>query len=272
MKDNKDWYEVIRHKDYLYIIRERLDKLDLRFYTKYVNLYLILGSQKALLIDTGCGLFPLSPIISNLTNSKELIVVNTHFHFDHRGANEEFKEIYIHEIEANYIAKEFDLSFLTDCPNDVIKQYEKKEFKLKPASIIHPIKEDYIFKLGDISLKVIHTPGHSPGSISLLSDRGELFTGDTAHYGAMYLPERNEHHIILKSIEKLINLYNKSDSLEIYPSHENYPVSRDLLDSLSDGIKNIDKIWDSKKYDEFLESWVIKGENFIYIIENPNED
>ncbi len=50
-KDN-DWYEVIKQKDYLYLIRERLDEIDPRFLTTYTNIYLILGPEKALLIDT----------------------------------------------------------------------------------------------------------------------------------------------------------------------------------------------------------------------------
>ena len=99
MSSSDEWYEVIEHKDYLYIIRERLDELDPRYRTKYVNLYLIIGDEKALLIDTGCGLFPLKPIIDNIIGTMNLYVVNTHFHFDHRGSNDEFPEIFIHESE-----------------------------------------------------------------------------------------------------------------------------------------------------------------------------
>ncbi|MBY9013255.1 MAG: hypothetical protein KGD70_12855, partial [Candidatus Lokiarchaeota archaeon] len=63
MSKDIDWYEVIKQKDYLYIIRERLDEIDPRFLTTYTNIYLILGLDKALLIDTGSGLFPIKPII-----------------------------------------------------------------------------------------------------------------------------------------------------------------------------------------------------------------
>ena len=85
MSDSKNWYEVIKQKDYLYIVRERLDEVDPRFLTTYTNIYLILGTEKALLIDTGSGLFPLKLVVDKLSEKRELLVINTHSHFDHRG-------------------------------------------------------------------------------------------------------------------------------------------------------------------------------------------
>ena len=45
--DRHQWFEVIKLKDYLYVIRERLDEIDPRFYTTYDNLFLLLGSHSA---------------------------------------------------------------------------------------------------------------------------------------------------------------------------------------------------------------------------------
>ena len=88
MEEGTNWFEVIKHKKYLYVIRERLDKIETRFNTKYINLYLLIGKEKALLIDTGTGLFPLKPLVDNLIGDRKLKVVNTHTHFDHRGGNQ----------------------------------------------------------------------------------------------------------------------------------------------------------------------------------------
>ena len=71
-----------------------------------------------------------------------------------------------------------------------MKLYEGKNYTILPANKIQPLKDGEIIDLGEISVKIIHTPGHSPGSISLLTSENELFTGDTAHYGTMYLTKK----------------------------------------------------------------------------------
>ncbi len=263
---DKDWFEIKEITENLFIIRERLDEIDPRFYTKYVNIFLIVGEKKAALIDTGCGLFKLNPIVMKLIDGKDLIVINTHSHFDHRGSNDEFNEIYIHENEVRMACLPLDISFIKDSSKNVVKRYEKKDFKLLPPSKINPIREGVEFDLGNISLKVIHTPGHSPGSISLLSNRNELFTGDTAHYGAIYLPKKRDFPIILNSLSKLLDLCINNSEVELYPSHEDYKVKQDLLEKLIEGINNIENIWESRKKDKFLRSWILKDENFTYII------
>ena len=188
-KDN-DWYEIIKQKDHLYVIRERLDEIDPRFLTIYTNIYLILGPENALLIDTGSGLFPIKPIIDSLIENRELMVINTHSHFDHRGSNEEFETIYIHENEVRISSLPFDVSMLKDSPKEIVQRYSSKEFLYQPSINVKPLHDGDRFEMGDFSVELIHTPGHSIGSISLLTSRGELFTGDTAHYGTMYLPKK----------------------------------------------------------------------------------
>jgi len=266
MSSSENWYEVIEHKDYLYVIRERLDELDPRFYTTYVNIYLLLGDEKALLIDTGCGLFPLKPIVDKIIGTKKLLVFNSHFHFDHRGANDEFSEVYIHESEKNGASLPLDISYIKDSSKELVNEYIKKDFILKPSPIVNSLKEGDEFDLGGIKVKVFHTPGHSIGSISLLTDKGDLFTGDTAHYGAMYLPKKRQFSVILDSISKLLGFFDESNVQEIYPSHEEYPVGKELLEKLYEGITNIENIWDTKTKDRFLGAWILNDENFKYIV------
>ncbi|MFX0048593.1 MAG: MBL fold metallo-hydrolase [Candidatus Hermodarchaeota archaeon] len=264
-KDN-DWYEVIKRKDHLYVIRERLDKIDPRFLTTYTNIYLILGSDKALLIDTGSGLFPIKPVIDTIIENRELIVINTHSHFDHRGSNDEFEKVYIHENEVRIASLPFDISMLKDSPKKIVKRYSTIGFVYQPSINVEPLKDGDRFDLGNISIEVIHTPGHSIGSISLLSTKNELFTGDTAHYGTMYLPRKKEFHIILKSISRLKEMCEAGIVQEIYPSHEEFAIGQELLDDLHEGINNIENIWGTKKKDKFLGAWIIEDKKFKYII------
>jgi len=263
--NSEQWFETIKHKNYLYIIRERLDEIDPRFYTTYTNLYLVMGSHSALLIDTGCGLFPLKPLIKDLIGDKELFIINTHSHFDHIGGNHEFDSVLIHKKERKLISKPRDITFLRDSPKEAIKRFESKNYILPPAKEIQQVIDNEIINLGELSIKVIHTPGHSPGCISLLTNKNELFTGDTAHYGMMYLTKKT-FPIILSSISKLLDLFNNSKNIKIYPSHEEFAVGKELLVDLIKGIKNIDKIWDRKIRDDFLEAWVLSDENFKYAV------
>jgi glyoxylase-like metal-dependent hydrolase (beta-lactamase superfamily II) len=263
--DNQQWFEIIKHKDYLYVIRERLDKIDPRFYTTYINLFLILGSQSALLIDTGCGLFPLKPILNDIVKDKTLLVINTHSHFDHIGGNYEFDEVIIHNKELKSISIPTDVSFFQESPKEIVERYESKKYTIPPANNIKPIDDKEIIELGEVSVKVIHTPGHSKGSISLLTNKNELFTGDTAHYGTMFI-SKEYFPTHLASISRLLNLFQEKKNIEIYPSHEEFAVGKDLLIDLSIGIKNIDKIWDTKVRDDFMEAWLVSDENFKYFI------
>ncbi|MFX0105522.1 MAG: MBL fold metallo-hydrolase [Candidatus Hodarchaeota archaeon] len=263
--NSQQWFEVIKHKEHLYIIRERLDEIDPRFYTTYINLYLIVGSQSGLLIDTGCGLFPLKPIINDLGLNKKLQVINTHSHFDHIGGNHEFDEIYIHNEEMKSLSTPFDITFLQDSPKEIVKRYEKTNFTIPPANEIKSLKDEEIIDLGNITVKVIHTPGHSSGSICLLTNKNELFTGDTAHYGIMYL-EKKDFPIILSSILKLLELYDDNEKIKLYPSHEEFEVDRKLLLDLFNGIKNIENLWETRNRDDFLEAWIIDDGNLKYAI------
>ncbi len=266
MSKDKDWYEVIKQKDDLYIIRERLDEIDPRFLTTYTNIYLILGIEKALLIDTGSGLFPLKPVVNKLIETRELLVINTHSHFDHRGSNDEFETIYIHENEAKNASMPFDISILKDSPKEIVNRYATNNFVYQPPTNVKPLNDGDRFDLGDISVEVIHTPGHSIGSISLLTSNGELFTGDTAHYGTMYLPKKRDFPIILNSILRLKDLCDSQIIQEIHPSHEEFAVGRELLDDLFVGINHIENIWDTRERYKFLRAWLLEDSKFKYII------
>lgn len=103
-------------------------------------------------------------------------IVNTHSHVDHIMGNKEMKkktgaQIIIHEDEAKY---------LTKTPSDLLMMFRATP---SPAADIF-VKEGDIIQVGKIGLKVIHTPGHSPGGMSLYTD-GVVFTGDTLFVGSV---------------------------------------------------------------------------------------
>ena len=264
--NSESYYNIIHQKDHLIIIRERLDEIEPRYFTTYTNLYLIIGNNECLLIDTGSGLFPLKPVINKFLNGKKLYVVNTHFHWDHIGANSEFEKIFIHKKEKRLISKPVDLSYLKDFPNTILNRLSNVNFLLPPAKNITPLNGGEIFKLGGIDVEIIHNAGHSPGSISLCTDKGELFPGDLVRYGMILLPSKEYLTPVIDSLEMLISLCNEKKLNKIYPSHEEFNISKDILTDLSNCLKNIDDIWENRKPNEFNNAWTIEIDKFLLLI------
>ena len=266
MSKENQHFGISKHKDYLYVLKEKISIVHPAYRNDPLNMYLILGSHSALLLDTGCGLFPLKPIVDNLIGRRKLFVLNTHTHWDHILGNEEFGEIYVHTNEANIVSRPYNLSFLIDSPYETVEKYREQNFLIPPAQSIIKIQDGYEFALGEINVEVIHTPGHSPGSICLFTNKGELFTSDVAYYGDTFLPRRIEFPKVLNSLSKLIDICDKQKIVELYPSHRKYPCDKTLLTDLYNGIKNIDNLWDSKVHFEFFDSWQIDDEKFRYYI------
>lgn len=170
----------------------------------------ILGSQKnaeAIIIDPGDDF----PKIINAVRENNLavkFVVNTHAHQDHIGANNKFNvPILIHKDDAPFFTNP-ELNLSTFSAHPLI------------LSIPHRVLNDGDrITVGEITLEIIHTPGHTPGGICLKKDKDFIFTGDTLFSGGVGrtdLPLASEE-LLRKSItEKLFTLDEK---MIIYPGH-----------------------------------------------------
>lgn len=133
-------------------------------------------------------------------------IINTHCHEDHVNGNARMREltgglIAIHEAESKYLRHFFP-------PEADIK-----------------FKEEDSISIGKVSVTVMHTPGHSPGSICLMAENN-LFTGDTLFVGGCGrtdLPGGDDSEFR----KTLLRLKGLDDSITVYPGH-NYgdiPVS-----------------------------------------------
>jgi len=169
------------------------------------NCYVVNSQQTkdAIIIDPGLDFSSeAQQILDYITQGalKVKLIVNTHGHSDHISGDGVFQEkynvpIYIHKYDASSI-----------------EEFEKEKF---PANVM--LKDGSLIKFGEESLKVMHTPGHTPGSICLIGEE-LVFTGDTLFargIGRTDFPESSIGDMRL-SLEKLVQL---PDDFLIYPGH-----------------------------------------------------
>lgn len=174
----------------------------------------ILGDEKtqeAVVVDPGDDY----PKIKRCLDKYKLtakVIINTHGHIDHIGANDYFNlPIYIHTLDKDYLMDpQRNLSFFFS---------SSTSFKSK----VYPLEDKDIVGIDRIKLRVIHTPGHTPGGISLILDEGgnhkSIFTGDTLFSGGVGrtdFPYASESELF-KSIKERLLVF--SDDTNIYPGH-----------------------------------------------------
>ena len=134
------------------------------------------STKEALVIDPAGNEERVVERINNKGLSLKYIV-NTHGHGDHTCGNKKVKDL----TGAPIVMHEEDDKIFNSPEGQMMAR--QLGFTLSPHADIF-IKDGDEIIVGDVSLKVIHTPGHSPGGICLLGD-GNLFTGDTLFVGAI---------------------------------------------------------------------------------------
>jgi glyoxylase-like metal-dependent hydrolase (beta-lactamase superfamily II) len=140
-------------------------------------------------------------------------IINTHGHFDHVAANKAMKDA----TGAKILIHEEDAPMLSHLSSMAVSFGLSAEDSPPPDKMIN---EGDIIKFGEISLKVIHTPGHSRGGVSLFCEEEKLlFPGDTLFAGSIGrtdLPGGDYGTLIRNVREKLLPL---GDNVRVFPGH-----------------------------------------------------
>ena len=199
------WFSVYQVKPDVFAIYEG------RHFQEVIS-FLITGTKRALLLDTGMGIGNIKAVVDSLWCGP-LTVVNTHSHFDHIGGCEEVHqatgaEVYIHEDDAPMLTSE-SLSLASNMAY----------YGFKPLTDWTVVKGDCYINDGDCTFRVLHTPGHSHGSVCYICENENvIFSGDTLFccsvgrtdfYGSS--PERMQ-----VSLKKL---YDLEGDYKVYPGH-----------------------------------------------------
>lgn len=206
IETDQDWYEVYLLCPDTYALYEPLQ------FEEAIS-YLVIGEQEAVLIDTGTGIGNLKETAHELT-SLPLWVLNTHAHWDHIGCNSQFEKIacFNHPDCIAKLGRGVDKAKLLNAISgnsiwkSLPKGFDKNAWEIPPLTPAHLLEDGEIIDLGNRSLEVIHTPGHSPGSICLLDQKNKiLFTGDTFFPGPLYAYEDDVNiDDYIASLDKII--------------------------------------------------------------------
>ena len=192
--------------------------------------YLLVGREKALVIDTGMNTANLRAYLETITD-KPMIAANTHGHGDHTACNGFFDEVYMHP-EAIRDALGGERSRFGSPTDPGIPEY-------RPI----PVREGHVFDLGGRHVRVFETPCHSPGDLMFLDEETRLlFTGDNLEVGQVLIFYGDDktggtvkrHHEILKKMEAH---YDEFDF--ICPGHNGAPIHKSVL---KDFIENDERV------------------------------
>lgn len=185
------------------------------------NSYLIGEGKSAILIDPVGEAGEFSRVVKEEGLKLEGIIL-THGHYDHIASLNDLMDefdvkVYIHKEDEKMLFKsELNLSV-----------FFGMDYSYKYPYNVEEVKEGTGYVFGEIQLKVIHTPGHTPGSICI-GYGNHLFTGDTLFCGSMGRTDfpGGNLNVMMESLGKIKKM---DDRLMIYPGHgENSNLREEL--------------------------------------------
>ena len=217
-------------------------------------IYLVLGPEKAMLIDTGFGIGDLKSLVEKLAEGRELIVVNTHSHRDHAYGNFQFDEVFCHEyaveeLEAAMRPDAWDMLF-DENGNNIWMEFDREDIIPFRKYKITGCKNHDKFSLGgDYEMEVIYLGGHDVGQIGILDKKNRiLFSGDA--FLSMYMilngpkdwvghKEMATINAFSAQIDELMLQYDEFDV--IFPGHFVLDIDKSVIPNVQEVCKKIIK-------------------------------
>ena len=230
VETSQEWFEVYKVTPNVYALYE-----DGQF-QEVIN-YLVLGDENAALIDTGYGMADIKALVKELTDLP-VIVVTTHTHVDHIGKHSDFKDVAVfdHPFARENASRGRPAGSMKGAlgPGMYWKDLEEgltpESFSIAPFKVSRWLKDRDTIDLGNRTLEVYYTPGHSPDSICLLDRDASLFwTGDIFYNAPLYV------YGSTTNLDDFIESYRKMVDLSVHyeylmPSHNETYINREILE------------------------------------------
>jgi len=237
---SEDWFDVYEIASNLFAFCET------RHYEN-TTISLIIGPEKAVLIDTGCGIGDLRKAVAEVTD-KPVIVVNTHTHLDHLGGNRQFDEIamFDHPLSRRVALEgaSHEIMQREILAENLVTQpwprgFAPSGFALPPFKVNRWLRDGDRLDFGGGDLEVIYTPGEAADHISLL-DRTDriLFCGDILLHGPVWTHlEGGSLKDLLISYRRLMGYFEDFDHL--MPGHNQPWLDKSLLPETLAGTEKV---------------------------------
>ena len=269
--DCNPYAEVYRFRDNVYgILTDSADGMGAPW------MFLVVGPEKAMLIDTGFGIGDLKGLVKEITGGLPLYVVNTHAHFDHCYGNCQFDRVYCHEYEAPYLEAKQDphiWDYLFDGNGkNIWCEFDREDIVPFKRYEIVPCPDGTVFSLGgDYEMELIFLGGHSAGHAAFLDKKNRiLFCGDDfismrvglgvpkpgMPYGGFVTV-----HEFKKQVEKLARRTAEFDSL--FPGHFILDIDSSAVMGMLKVLERIDHNPEDFDYQERNHRGILKRFCFV---------
>ena len=179
-----------------------------------VRIFLLTGTKRALVVDTGMTGLDIRALVSPHTDLPPEVLC-THADRDHIAGNSQFPFVYLHPSEAAF--------------------YHRSA----PGAPIRPVFAGDVIDLGDRALEIVHLPGHTPGSITLLDRKNRCLIGGDPIQADGDIFMFGEQRDLTAYIAGLRRLLTRDDFDCVYPSHAREKVGREIIEPLISGAEAI---------------------------------
>ena len=237
--------------------------------------YLIVGPEKAMLIDTGYGIGDLKGLAEQLSGGKKLIVVNTHPHPDHALGNFQFEEIFCHKYaipqteEYRASGPSYDKLYNPDGSFRYV-EFDKNDLVPMKDFKITGVEDGHIFNLGeDYDIELIFMGGHQVGHCALLDRKSKtLFPGDNILSMRVMVKPRTglykEYGTIRTLRDNMKRLVDRIDEFDgIFPGHFMVDVDSRVVCDMYEALDEIVKDPEHCDYKEISETAGEKKFKFV---------
>lgn len=206
--------------------------------------YLLCGSERAVLIDTGLGVADIRAVVERLTGLP-VLVLTTHVHWDHIGGHQFFPEFAVHEAEAGWISEKFPLPLaavkanLLREPCAFPQGFDPGAYRIFQGAPARILRDGERVELGGRWLTVLHTPGHSPGHCCFYEpERKYLFSGDLIYEGCLdaFYPTTDPLDF-MKSVRRVAGL----EVERVLPGHHALDIAPGLIREIDQGFRQLDE-------------------------------